>query len=360
MTKNLYLDIHVLQTVPASNINRDDSGAPKTALYGGVTRARVSSQSWKHAMREAFKKDSDGAEWLLSHRTKKGVQLLAAKLAEKDNTLDLDAATKKAIEVFKAAGIKIKKDENTTGALFLLSNGQIDKLADYALQNDAYDKKELKEVFSDKNSLDLALFGRMVADNPELIVDAASQVAHAISTHEIVPEFDYFTALDDEQDSAGAAMIDTLEFNSSTLYRYANVNVKELFHNLGSAELTLKGIELFIKKFVLSMPTGKQNSFANKTIPPYVMVTIRNDTPVNLVSAFEGPVRSNNGYIKKSIEKLENEYDVTQSFVEKPQTTVVLSTKESKIDNQVKDISSLLTNVAECLERMMNDENISA
>ena len=154
-------------------------------------------------------------------------------------------------------------------------------------------------------------------------------------------------------------MIDTLEFNSSTLYRYANVNVKELFHNLGSAELTLKGIELFIKKFVLSMPTGKQNSFANKTIPPYVMVTIRNDTPVNLVSAFEEPVRSNNGYIKKSIEKLENEYDVTQSFVEKPETTVVLSTKESKIDNQVKDISSLLANVAECLERMMNDENIS-
>ena len=243
--------------------------------------------------------------------------------------------------------------------MFLLSDGQIDKLADYALQNDSYDKKELKEVFSDKNSLDLALFGRMVADNPELNVDAASQVAHAISTHEIVPEFDYFTALDDEQDSAGAAMIDTLEFNSSTLYRYANVNVKELFHNLGSAELTLKGIELFIKKFVLSMPTGKQNSFANKTIPPYVMVTIRNDTPVNLVSAFEEPVRSNNGYIKKSIEKLENEYDVTQSFVEKPQTTVVLSTKESKIDNQVKDISSLLTNVAECLERMMNDENIS-
>lgn len=274
MTKNLYVDIHVLQTVPASNINRDDSGAPKTALYGGVTRARVSSQSWKHAMREAFKKDSDGAEWLLSHRTKKGIQLLAAKLAEKDNTLDLDAATKKAIEVFKAAGIKVKKDENTTGALFLLSDGQIDKLADYALQNDSYDKKELKEVFSDKNSLDLALFGRMVADNPELNVDAASQVAHAISTHEIVPEFDYFTALDDEQDSAGAAMIDTLEFNSSTLYRYANVNVKELFHNLGSAELTLKGIELFIKKFVLSMPTGKQNSFANKTIPPYVMVTI--------------------------------------------------------------------------------------
>lgn len=95
MTKNLYVDIHVLQTVPASNINRDDSGAPKTALYGGVTRARVSSQSWKHAMREAFKKDSDGAEWLLSYRTKKGIQLLAAKLAEKDNTLDLDAATKK-------------------------------------------------------------------------------------------------------------------------------------------------------------------------------------------------------------------------------------------------------------------------
>lgn len=361
MTNNLYLDINVLQTVPASNINRDDTGAPKTAVYGGVTRARVSSQSWKHTMREAFKKDSNGAEWLLSHRTKKGVQLLAAKLAEKNNTLDSDAATKKAIEVFKTAGIKVNKDDNLTGALILLSDGQIDKLADYALQSDSYDKKELKELFNNKNSLDLALFGRMVADNPELNVDASSQVAHAISTHEIVPEFDYFTALDDEQasDNAGAAMIDTLEYDSATLYRYANVNVMELQHNLGSEELTLKGIELFIKEFILSMPTGKQNTFANKTVPQYVMVSIRTDTPVNLVSAFEEPVRSTNGYVKKSIQQLEDEYTAIESFVEQPVATVVLTNKESKFENKAKDLQSLLTDIHNSLERVMKDENIS-
>lgn len=143
------------------------------------------------------------------------------------------------------------------------------------------------------------MFGRMVADDPSLNVDAAVQVAHAISTHEIVPEFDYFTAIDDKrkEDEAGSAMLGTIEYNSSTLYRYANINVNELEKNIGS-DLTIKGAKLFIKEFISTMPTGKENTFANKTVPQYVLVTIRKDTPVNLVSAFEDPVKSHGGYVK--------------------------------------------------------------
>ncbi len=101
----------------------------------------------------------------------------------------------------------------------------------------------------------------MVADNPELNVEGSAQVAHAISTHEIQPEFDYFTALDDlsPKDNAGASMLGSIEFNSATLYRYANLNVKELIHNIGS-ETAIEGVQAFIKEFALTMPTGKQKN----------------------------------------------------------------------------------------------------
>ncbi|MDN6596145.1 MAG: type I-E CRISPR-associated protein Cas7/Cse4/CasC, partial [Lentilactobacillus parabuchneri] len=236
--QNLYLDLNVLQTVPSSNINRDDTGAPKTALYGGVTRSRVSSQSWKRAIRTTFK-DSGVTTGI---RTKEAVQLLADKLQTLDSDLDEVAAIAKSAAVYGAAGIKVSKT-NETGALLLISPGQIEKLAQYATDHDELDKKEVKQVLKSDNSLDLALFGRMVADNPELNVEGSAQVAHAISTHEVVPEFDYYTALDDLQadDTSGAAMLGTIEFNSSTLYRYANIIVNELIHNLGDED-AIKGV----------------------------------------------------------------------------------------------------------------------
>lgn len=365
--KNLYLDINVLQTVPSSNINRDDTGTPKTAIYGGVTRSRVSSQSWKRAIRLAFKDQSKDADWLNSFRTKRAPMLLAKKLVELGN-LDEEAAMKKVQEVFKAAGIKLTKDKNTkepiTGALVLISEGQLEKIAKYALSVDEFDKataKEIKKNLMEDQSLDLALFGRMMADNPELNVDASSQVAHAISTHEIIPEFDYYTAVDDakDEDQSGSAMIGTLEYNSSTLYRYANVNINELFHNLGDKELTLEGIRLFIKDFILTMPTGKENTFANKTIPQYVMINLRDDTPVNLVTAFEEPVKTKGGYIKKSINKLEEENESVEDMIGKPLLNLALTNKESKVANQADNINDLIEKVAQSISQRLNDENIN-
>lgn len=355
MTKNLYVDLSVLQTVPSSNINRDDTGAPKTALYGGVTRARVSSQSWKKAVRDEFKQDNVSA----GTRTKQAANLLIAELKKLDASLDDEAALAKAVEIFKLAGIKIDtKKDNITGALLLVSRGQIAKLAQYALDNEELDKKEVKKVLKGDQSLDLALFGRMVADNPELNVDASAQVAHAVSTHEVVPEYDYFTALDDEQpdDTTGAAMLGTIDFNSATLYRYANVNMNELVHNLNAAD-AIKGTADFIKDFLLSMPTGKQNTFANKTLPSYVMVTIRRDTPVNLVSAFENPVTSNSGYVAPSITKLEAEYQRTQAFVDEPVANFVLGKSDSKIGTNVAKLSDLLEQVTAQLSEVVQDEN---
>ncbi|WEV51050.1 type I-E CRISPR-associated protein Cas7/Cse4/CasC [Lactobacillus sp. ESL0731] len=360
--KNLYLDLNVLQTVPSSNINRDDTGAPKTALYGGVTRARVSSQSWKKAMRDYFRDESAS----VGTRTKEVAEFLAKKVQSLDNSLDEEAAMEKATAILTAAGIKVKKDKKSgktlTGALLLVSPGQVDKLAQYALNHDKFDdkdiKKEIKQILKEDNSLDLALFGRMVADNPELNVDASAQVAHAISTHEIIPEYDYFTALDDLQsdDANGAAMLGTIEYDSATLYRYANINVKDLAKNLGNQD-AIQSIIAFIKAFTLSMPTGKQNTFANKTLPNYIMVTLRPDTPVNLVSAFEEPVVTKGGFVKNSIQKLEDEYQSTNSMLEEPLLNVVLSRDGSGQLEKVTKLSELLDQISAALTKVMQDED---
>lgn len=357
MRKNLYVDIHVVQAVPSSNINRDDTGAPKTAFYGGVTRARVSSQAWKRAVRKAFAEEDE----CIGIRTKRIPQLLAAKLQELDPELDESQAMSKAVEALKECKIKTGKTYET-GALLMVAPGQIAKLAAYILDNEKLDKKEVKNVLISGNSLDLALFGRMVADNPELNVDASAQVAHAISTHEIIPEYDYFTALDDlqEKDTSGAALIQTTQYDSATLYRYANINMHELQGNLGARD-AIKGAITFIKDFVLSMPTGKQNSFANKTLPNYVMVTVRNDTPVNLVSAFESPVvaRSGDGYTEVSVKRLEEEFFDALRFVNQPLATFVVGKYETTVGKQAASLMDMLNHISNVLKKAVENEDIN-
>lgn len=317
MTRTL-IDIHVIQTVPPSNVNRDDTGSPKSAVYGGVRRARVSSQAWKRAARNAFRTHLNRSD--LGVRTKRVVEVIAEAITDRDGTL-ADRANELAKGVVTAAGIKVaapRKATNTveeSGYLIFLSARQIQSLAGLAIDADrsgsALDKKSAGAVFKADNSIDVALFGRMVADVSDLNVDAAAQVAHAISTHAVNTEFDYFTAVDDrKQDStdedAGAGMIGTVEFNSSTLYRYATVDLQALQANLGDAEATVRATVAFVRAFLTSMPTGKQNTFANNTLPDAVLVTLRQDRPISLVGAFEEPVSAvgTGGHVIESIGRL--------------------------------------------------------
>lgn len=300
------IDIHVLQTVPPSNINRDDTGSPKSAVYGGVRRARVSSQAWKRATRKEFSKTLDTSE--LGERTKKHVELIAKKIEEIAPDLK-NSAIAIAEKIFTAAGIKVEKPKKSGDSdavsevayLLFLSRHQIRNLAQLAVDAErngaALDKTTVKRVADSDHSIDIALFGRMVADAADLNVDAAAQVAHAISVHAVDNDFDYFTAVDDcaPEDNAGAGMIGTVEFNSSTLYRYATVDVDALQHNLGSAEAAARAVGAFARSFVISMPTGKQNTFANRTLPEGVVVIVRDAQPVNLVGAFEDAVVASNG-----------------------------------------------------------------
>ena len=298
MRNSLYMDIHVLQTVPPSCVNRDDTGSPKTAFYGGVTRARVSSQAWKKAMRDYFRQELPAEE--VGKRTK----LLHALLVEEIRARAPEAdAEKLAKDGLAAAGVSVKEGDKRD-ALFFVSPGQLAALAEVVLgaEGGKLDKKECQKAMRENPAVDIALFGRMAAEDPSLNYDAAAQVAHAISTHAVQNEFDFFTALDDcaPEGSMGAAHMDTAEYNSSTLYRYATVNIGELAAHLGGR--TPEAVRVFLQAFLCSMPTGKRNSYANNTLPDAVYVAIRRDQPLNLAGAFEKPVTAGmDGYVQPSM-----------------------------------------------------------
>ena len=344
-----YIDVHIVQNIPPSCVNRDDTGSPKSAMYGGVKRLRVSSQAWKHVTRSFFDAHLDRED--LGTRTKRVVGILAKEIGRQAEDLENDAQ-KLAEEVFNAAKIKlseprVKKSEEASkkakesGYLLFLSNRQIAQLAEMAVESarsgEELDKKEVKKIFKSENSIDVALFGRMVADDADLNVDAACQVAHAISTHAAENEFDFFTAVDDdksraeEREDAGAGMMGTIEFSSATMYRYATVNLDLLHENLGDAEATLRALSSFIEAFVKTMPTGKQNTFANRTLPSMVVVQVRDDQPVSLVGAFERPVLKSDteGFVAKSVRKLvEHEKQLEEAFGVKPRHAFVVSLED--------------------------------
>lgn len=323
-TKRLYIDFHVLQTVPPSCVNRDDTGSPKTAVYGGTLRARVSSQAWKRAVRLMFRQELLSEEQL-GERTKKIVPLVAAEISKLAPEKD---ATQLAIKALDLAGLGKVKADTGTDALFFMSHDQAKALAELIVaEND--DKKAYKAALKEQASVDMVLFGRMVANDPSLNYDAAAQVAHSISTHAVQNEYDYFTAVDDlaPEDNAGAGHLGTVEYNSSTLYRYATVNALELAAHAGKKQAP-GIIRAFAEAFIRSMPTGKQNTFANRTLPDLVYITIRQDQPVNLCGAFEKAIQpSPEGFVEPSRRCLmEYAQRIYQTYTDAPAEAFAIGT----------------------------------
>lgn len=349
--KRLYMDVHVIQTLPPSNINRDDTGSPKTAQYGGIRRARVSSQAWKRAMRNYF--NENGKSLGVGVRTKDIVSYVADKILALKPEMDRAAAMEGAEQAINNAGISTK--DHIAKALFFLGDKQAEQLAKAVLQGhySKSDGKALQKILKDNPEIDIALFGRMVADAPELNTDASCQVAHAISTHAVQTEFDYFTALDDlsSEEQTGAEFLDSFEYNSSTLYRYANIAIHDFERQLGDKEATIAACKLFVEAFSNSLPTGKVNSFANQTVPSLVMITLRSDRPINLVSAFEQAVRAKRegGYVNASIERLAEEYKKTSKFVELPLVNIYLKTADQSMGNE---LGEECENLRELLEKL--------
>jgi CRISPR system Cascade subunit CasC len=309
------IDVHILQTVPPSCLNRDDTNSPKTALYGGTRRARVSSQSWKRATRRYFNEhrpdDGHGV------RTRKLPEMLAERIRERLGSKAADNEARVIELANRASGLlvgvkpeKVKKMAESKElvdleyALFISSSAiesALDQL-EAAVDGQVLDADALKLAMGRGHSLDVALFGRMIADTPDLNVDAACQVAHAISTHRVSAEFDFYTTVDDlaGADESGAAMMGYVEFNSATLYRYATISLGNLADNLGDPSAVPAGVRAFVEGFVRSLPTGRQNTFGAMTLPDLVFVSLRTDQPVSLVGAFEAPVEATGGFVTAS------------------------------------------------------------
>ncbi|OIV39172.1 type I-E CRISPR-associated protein Cas7/Cse4/CasC [Mangrovactinospora gilvigrisea] len=377
MTRTI-IDIHILQNVPPSNMNRDDTGTPKSAIYGGVRRSRVSSQAWKRATRARFMELLPPEE--LGVRTKKVVEALAERITAHNTSVTETAAAQLAEETLKTATgssfevpkRKAKGDDDATAVaeakyLMFLSRRQLDALAELALTaSSGGDVATLKKALKDKeqkaqaraavdtrHSIDIALFGRMVADSADLNVDSATQVAHALSVHRSDIESDYYTAVDDlsKDSETGAGMIGSIDFNSATLYRYAAIDADELQRNLGAGLKdgeppnmpSGKAVSAFLEAFITSLPTGKINTFANNTLPSVVIVKVRDRWPLSFVGAFEEPVpkTAQGGFLREScrrlapyIRNLERQYEV-----EGPLTWVF------RIGDETSDLAGLGTEV---------------
>jgi CRISPR system Cascade subunit CasC len=309
------LEFHVIQNFAPSNLNRDDTGAPKEALFGGVRRARVSSQCWKRSIRLLASRDELLPEADRGMRTKRLALVLEQRLSAMGRT---DAASR-IRAALAAASLKVDETGDTQYLLFL-GNREIEALARMINQHwdalgqvvagpaeggkqrskkDAKDaappevERTAKSILDGGKAVDVALFGRMLADLPRANQDAACQVAHAISTHRVEREFDYFTAVDDnaDEDVQGAGMIGTVEFNSATLYRYAALDLEKLRANLqGDEALARAAVRAFADAFMRAVPSGKQNSFAAHNMPSFAGVTTRHRGALNLANAFERPV----------------------------------------------------------------------
>ncbi|MBS3934089.1 MAG: type I-E CRISPR-associated protein Cas7/Cse4/CasC [Truepera sp.] len=316
------LEIHILQNFAPSNLNRDDTGSPKDAIFGGYRRARISSQSLKRAMREYVRDNPNGlSQEATAIRTKRLVQELVRQLIDRGRPED--EALQKVTLALGGMGLKVG-EENKTQYLLFVGRQEVKKIAELIHDHwnslvagqaeeeggkkkakdlkraareavSAEIKKALSQVLDGGKAVDVALFGRMLADLPEKNQDAACQVAHAISTNAVEREFDFYTAVDDlkPDDTSGADMLGTVEFNSACFYRYAALDLQQLHKNLqGDTELMFKGLEAFLRAMVKAKPSGKQNSFAAHNDPEYVVLTVRQEAdPRSLANAFEKPAR---------------------------------------------------------------------
>lgn len=345
----MYVELHILQNFTPNCLNRDDTNSPKDCVFGGYRRARLSSQCLKRAIRTYFHDGELFPPDNLATRTKRVVREAAKRLVQKHGRDEVKAIAK-TVAALRSQGLTSDENHETQYLLFLgereiqslvkavdthwdaidTDNEQEDATEDEGKKKGGKKKKSKKSeapkevtdavrnLLDGGRAADLALFGRMLADLPDRNVDAASQVAHAISTNVVSMEMDFFTAVDDlkkrEEEDAGAGMLGTVEFNSACYYRYANVHVPQLVKNLyGDVELARKTVGAFISASARAIPTGKQNSFAAHNPPSLVFAVVRNDSPWSLANAFVKPVDGRYGkgdLIEQSVRRLDSEWDM--------------------------------------------------
>ena len=298
------IEFHILQSFPVTCLNRDDVGSPKSAVVGGVPRARVSSQCWKRQVRLTLREL--GVKTAL--RTKQVAEVLARACVEA-------GAGEEESKTFSEAFAKALVDDT----LLFFSESEARAVAEAALASGfsveaaikknsltADFKKIHKKYFHPaEDGLDIALFGRMVAQAPELNVSAAASFAHAISTHRADSEIEFFTALDDDPmglNIQGSAHMGSLEFNSATYYRYVSLDLGQLADTLEGVGLA-HAVSCFVKALYLAVPSARQTTQTGLHLWDYARVLVRKGQGMQV--SFDSPVRSRGGYLAPSIEALD-------------------------------------------------------
>ena len=317
------IELHILQSFPVSCLNRDDVGAPKTAVFGGVNRARLSSQSLKRAIRE-FAQDNIPAARFGGERTKLVAEAIKQVLEKKHSLPSVRALT----IACAVAGVLNKKDGNPLPeaspeleTLFFTSPKQTEALADAAFAafgpsgEIKADKKTFVKAVTAEGILDaadIALFGRMVTSDSSLTLEGAAMFGHALSTHRSDNDLDFFSAVDDRKQAggdAGAAHISTLEFSSAVYYRYAALNLGLLADTAHLGKLTAEErravVDAFIRATLQAVPGARKNSMNAHTLPGYVLGTYKSaGQPVQLINAFEQPIAARSGLLGESVDAL--------------------------------------------------------
>jgi CRISPR system Cascade subunit CasC len=360
----MFIELHLIQNFSPSNLNRDDTGNPKDCEFGGHRRARISSQSLKRAIRQepVFAKTTQAKN---GERSKRMTMPIFKKLVEagKPPEQAQEVANAAVAAYYSKKGNMEDKKPNHTQFLMYFSQTEIDALVKTFLDNwdealaAVQDKKSVgnlvsqlvKETKYRSSAPDIALFGRMLADKTELNIDAACQVAHAISTHRISMEMDFYTAVDELQDptdeeGAGAGMMGFTNFNSACFYRYMRIDWQKLVDNLGgNVDLAHRTVEGFMRAALDAIPTGKQNSFAAQNPTNLALAIVRDDGKSwNLANAFEEPVRPqrDSGLIRSSIEALDTYWgDLTRRRDDAEFKVVAVYTDAAKHAQSLKELA---------------------
>ncbi len=330
------VELHILQNFAPSNLNRDDTGAPKDAEFGGSRRARISSQCLKRAVRTAFVEHDLLPSDERAVRTKRIYDALADGIEKLRPGTERALILETCVKTLNGVGLAPdKKAGDKTQYLLFLPERNIKALA--AIIHERWDelqsvsaepeaaadpdtkkkssktkkkeaqaafptdlKKKVTEVLSDaKRTPELALFGRMIADQAGWNIEAACQVAHALSTNRVSMEFDFYTAVDDlkPDDTQGADMMGTVQFNSACFYRYSVLDADALTQNLAGADPGdfRRVVGAYLRAAIRAIPTGKQSGSAAHNPPGLVTVVVRKDAPWSLANAFLTPARPSGG-----------------------------------------------------------------
>lgn len=313
-----FIQLHALTVYPPANLNRDDVGRPKSAVFGGTPRLRISSQSLKRAWRtsDVFQKRLEGN---MGQRTQRLGEVIQRHLMDRGH----DEAAAQAIaisvaDIFGKLGTASGKNPTLIRQLAFISpeerRAALD-LADRAAAGDDIDKEKAGVLRKADTAVDIAMFGRMLADDPDYNREAAVQVAHAITTHRVVVEDDYYTAVDDLKTSAedaGAGFVGEAGFGAGVFYLYACVDRDLLVRNLsGDRNLANAGIAALVEAMATVSPKGKQASFASRARASYLMAEKGETAPRTLAAAFLKSTDTNGtqDLLNTSIQALETTRD---------------------------------------------------